>query len=145
MDIDKKREDFTPTIWIPRAGVDLKQVWFAGVYADIGGSYTPDKRGLHAFDTPLAWMLEEADAAGLITEPHIRDNLTDGTHGQIHQSRKLVYRVKNPLERRLMNEGKPCLIHPSVKARYERVSRYRPKQLQALVEQHERGGLAVGV
>lgn len=42
----------------------IKQVWFAGVHADIGGGYTGDKSpGLGAI--PLAWMIREARAAGL--------------------------------------------------------------------------------
>ena len=41
--IDEQREDFAPTIWRPRHGVDLKQLWFAGVNSDVGGSYPPDK------------------------------------------------------------------------------------------------------
>ncbi|MYL22392.1 DUF2235 domain-containing protein [Halomonas alkaliantarctica] len=142
--IDEKREDFNPTVWMSRPGVDLKQVWFAGVHADIGGSYKPDKNGLQAADTPLAWMLDEANAAGLVTESHIRDNLTDGANGQIHRSRKHVYRVKRPLDRQLVIEDKPTLIHPSVKARYERDTRYRPPELKALVEGRGWENLNVG-
>lgn len=142
--IDEKREDFMPTIWTPRQGVDLKQVWFAGVHADIGGSYEPDRRGFQASDVPLAWMLDEANAAGLITEPHIRDNLTDGAKGHIHNSRKHVYRFKKPLDRPLVLEDTPILIHPSVKARYKRDKRYRPPALKTLVETHGWESLNVG-
>ena len=35
--IDEMRQDFEPTLWSPKAGIDLKQVWFAGVHTDIGG------------------------------------------------------------------------------------------------------------
>ena len=45
MAIDEHREDFMPTIWQPREDMDLKQVWFAGAHADIGGSYKPDADG----------------------------------------------------------------------------------------------------
>lgn len=142
--IDEKREDFLPTIWTPRPGVDLKQVWFAGVHADVGGSYKPDKNGFQAADTPLAWMLDEANAAGLITEPHIRDHLTDGVKGHIHNSRKHVYRFKKPLDRELMPKDQSMLIHPSVKARYERDVSYRPPALKALVEKNGWESLNVG-
>ncbi|MGY0553241.1 DUF2235 domain-containing protein [Vreelandella sp. 2A-K22] len=142
--IDEKREDFIPTIWTPRQGVDLKQVWFAGVHADVGGSYKTDKSGIQASDTPLAWMLDEANAAGLITESHIRDNLTDGAKGQIHNSRKHVYRFKKPLDRPLVLDDTLMLIHPSVKARYERDANYRPPYLKALVEEYGWQGLTVG-
>ena len=142
--IDEKREDFMPTIWTPRQGVDLKQVWFAGVHADIGGSYQPDKKGFQAADTPLAWMLDEANAAGLVTEPHIRDNLTDGVKGQLHNSRKHVYRFKKPLDRPLQLEDIPMLIHPSVKTRYENDESYRPPSLKQWVEKHGWENLNVG-
>lgn len=95
--IDEKREDFEPTVWTPREGVDLKQVWFSGVHSDVGGSYPPDKQsGFRASDVPLAWMLDEATEAGLKIEPHIRSSLTDGAKGKLHKSRNHVYRFKSP-------------------------------------------------
>jgi len=42
---------------------DLKQVWFAGVHSDVGGSYPEAEAGLA--NIPLRWMLKEAEAAGL--------------------------------------------------------------------------------
>lgn len=136
--IDEQREDFEPTIWTPRPGVDLKQVWFSGVHSDVGGSYPPDRQtGISASDIPLAWMLDEATNAGLIIEPHIRNSLTDGTRGSLHKSRTHVYRLKSPLHRPLVIDGKPTKIHPSVKSRYQADSSYRPPQLKKLVEQPE--------
>ncbi|TKB47864.1 DUF2235 domain-containing protein [Thalassotalea mangrovi] len=143
--IDEKREDFEPTVWASRPGVDLKQVWFAGVHSDVGGSYAPEKdSGKVAADTPLAWMLKEAEATGLKLETHIFDELTDGTLAPIHRSRKHVYRVKRPLDRPLVIEEKPTLIHPSVKVRYQSDSGYRPPQLQKLVDDLGWDNLAVG-
>jgi len=144
--IDEKREDFAPTIWTPRPGVDLKQVWFAGVHTDIGGSYPPDKgTGRKSSDTPLAWMLDEAKSAGLKIEPHIRKSLTNGAKGKLHKSRNHVYRLKSPLNRPLIVSGKPTKIHPSVKSRYLADSKYRPPQLKKLVEKSGWENLDVGV
>jgi uncharacterized protein (DUF2235 family) len=42
---------------------DLKQVWFAGVHSDVGGSYPEAEAGLA--NTALRWMLKEAETAGL--------------------------------------------------------------------------------
>lgn len=42
---------------------DTKQVWFAGVHADIGGGYPEAESGLSKF--PLLWMIDEAVAHGL--------------------------------------------------------------------------------
>ena len=43
---------------------DIKQVWFAGVHSDIGGSYIEPESGLSKLT--LEWMMNEADAAGLL-------------------------------------------------------------------------------
>ena len=142
--IDEQREDFAPTVWTPRPGVDLKQVWFAGVHADIGGSYPPDKdTGIRASDVSLAWMMGEAGEHGLVLEPHLEATLTDGVRGKIHQSRNHVYRFKKPLHRLLDIKEKPTKIHSSVKARYEADDSYRPPQLKALVDQRGWDNIAV--
>ncbi len=46
---------------------DIKQVWFAGVHSDIGGSYAEAESGLSKLT--LEWMLREASLAGLIVDP----------------------------------------------------------------------------
>jgi hypothetical protein len=46
---------------------DFKQVWFAGVHSDVGGSYAPDKSGLSQI--ALEWMLVEAESRGLLLHP----------------------------------------------------------------------------
>ncbi|MEA1989278.1 MAG: DUF2235 domain-containing protein [Pseudomonadota bacterium] len=144
--IDEQREDFEPTVWNPNTGVDLKQVWFAGVHSDIGGSYPPDKKtGIRTSDITLAWMLDEAINAGLQIEPHIKESLTDGTKGKLHKSRNHVYRFKSPLHRPLVIKNKPTKIHPSVKSRYLADSKYRPPQLKRLVEQFGWNKLDVSV
>lgn len=144
--IDEQRQDFEPTVWTPRPGVDLKQVWFAGVHADVGGSYPPDKQsGQRASDIPLGWMLDEATSAGLTIEPHIRDSLTDGSHAGLHKSRRQVYRLKSPLHRPLVIDGKPTRIHPSVKSRYQADDRYRPKWLEQRIAESGWDSLDVGV
>ena len=146
LSIDEKREDFEPTIWTPRVGVDLKQIWFSGVHADVGGSYQPDKRtNIMASDSPLAWMLGEAEDSGLKIESHIRDSLTDGAKGKIHKSRNHVYRFKIPLHRQLMIDGYPTKIHPSVESRYLADNNYRPPRLRKLVEKFGWDNLDVGV
>jgi hypothetical protein len=45
---------------------NLKQVWFAGVHSDVGGSYAEAESGLAKI--PLRWMLCEAQAAGLLLD-----------------------------------------------------------------------------
>src|SRR6266481_1541527 len=49
------------------ADQDLKQVWFAGVHSDVGGSYPEAESGLSKI--ALRWMLCEAQSAGLLLDP----------------------------------------------------------------------------
>jgi Uncharacterized alpha/beta hydrolase domain (DUF2235) len=44
----------------------LKQVWFAGVHSDVGGSYPESESGLSKI--ALRWMLCEAESAGLLLD-----------------------------------------------------------------------------
>jgi hypothetical protein len=46
---------------------NLKQVWFAGVHSDVGGSYAESESGLAKI--ALRWMLCEAQSAGLMLDP----------------------------------------------------------------------------
>jgi len=49
----------------PQHGQSISQVWFPGVHSDVGGGYTGDRDpGLGVI--PLAWMVREAEAAGLV-------------------------------------------------------------------------------
>lgn len=54
---------FEPLLWKPGAHRDLKQVWFAGAHADVGGGYEAGQTGLS--DIALRWMTEEAERCGL--------------------------------------------------------------------------------
>jgi len=49
------------------ANQNVKQVWFAGVHSDVGGSYAEAESGLSKI--ALRWMLCEAQSAGLSLDP----------------------------------------------------------------------------
>ena len=55
---------------------DIKQVWFAGVHADVGGGYPELQSGLSKF--PLDWMIEDARAHGLKINVAMRNALVWG-------------------------------------------------------------------
>jgi uncharacterized protein (DUF2235 family) len=62
--IDERRCFFTNNLWgVPYAHQSIKQVWFAGVHSDIGGSYPSEHSGLSQIT--LEWMLCEAVSLGL--------------------------------------------------------------------------------
>ena len=63
--IDEKRKKFPVSLW-NESGIDsekqmVKQVWFAGVHSDVGGSYR--EKGLS--NVALRWMLKQAKDAGM--------------------------------------------------------------------------------
>jgi uncharacterized protein (DUF2235 family) len=67
--IDERRAFFRTNLWTepPKVGPrDLKQVWFPGVHADVGGGYHEKESGLAKI--ALQWMLNEATAAGLAVD-----------------------------------------------------------------------------
>jgi uncharacterized protein (DUF2235 family) len=55
---------------------DIKQVWFAGVHADIGGGYPEVESGLSKY--PLNWMIDEAVKYGLNIVEATRDHMALG-------------------------------------------------------------------
>ncbi len=55
---------------------DSRQVWFAGVHADIGGGYPEKQSALSKY--PLIWMIEEAIEAGLAVNRQTVNHLAWG-------------------------------------------------------------------
>jgi uncharacterized protein (DUF2235 family) len=67
MSIDERRAFFRQNLITESVpGQDIKQVWFAGVHSDVGGSYPEPESGLSKL--ALRWMLCEARNAGLATD-----------------------------------------------------------------------------
>ena len=77
--------------------------------------------------------MDEALAAGLILEPHLKAALSDGTDARLHESRRNLFRFTGRLHRPIEHEGIDLLIHPSVRERFEREPSYRPPEFEKLV------------
>jgi uncharacterized protein (DUF2235 family) len=97
--IDERRISFRDNLWgapfQPGEGEykfaepqDIKQVWFAGVHSDIGGSYPELQSGLSKLT--LEWMLREASLAGL----RIDDRKAALVLGRLHERDEAVKYVK---------------------------------------------------
>lgn len=117
LSLDEQREDFEPTLWDPRDGTDLAQVWFAGVHSDVGGGYEPDKQGRTLADIPLLWLKEEAQKHALV----FNDSLPAVTHANAdqHNEYKGKYKLLGKLVREIpAHETNRTWVHPSVKERY---------------------------
>lgn len=125
--IDENRLDFEPTLWAPKAGIDLKQVWFAGVHTDIGGGYPNHTLG----DIPGQWMAKEAEACGLALEPHLLLRMSPDYTGPKHNEYKGFYKA---MGRKHTRQPEP-LLHVSVKQRWQDDAvKYQSPGLKALIE-----------
>lgn len=156
--IDEQRSAFRPTLWHQQPGADregqeLKQVWFAGVHCDVGGSYK--EAGLS--DVALLWMVDQARRYGLefdtdllgaagpkVMKPQESIDFRvwpDGA-GLLHNSRTGMYRLSKPLHRPLgaavddkgEPDGNEFLAVPA-KERYDRDTGYRPQELEHYLAQ----------
>ena len=137
--IDELRTDFVPTIWKPKPGVDIRQVWFCGAHSDVGGGYPRDPNGASLSDIPLDWLIRQAQESGLVFESHLRQNIDGSSKSKIHKSRRKYYRLKKRLYREIHHGNGDTLIHRSGKERWERDSAYRKeaKNLATYLEKHD--------
>ena len=127
--IDDERDAFHPLLWdevheqeliaSKKVAADrLKQVWFTGMHADVGGGY-PDESLSYV---SLLWMMEEAEQAGLRTLTVIKDRIVAlaSSFGPIHNSRAGVgayYRYQprkitawlDPVENRTLSLRDPAI------------------------------------
>ncbi len=135
LSIDETRADFEPTLWDRKAGIDIKQAWFAGVHADVGGGYlkSRDDTGLLA-DLPLDWMIREAEACGLGVEKHVKPDVvkTEAHLATAHdEHEKLRWQFLGTHRRRIR---KSDYIHRSVQQRYSQKRSYRPENLVRFID-----------
>ncbi|WP_353247943.1 DUF2235 domain-containing protein [Salinisphaera sp. T31B1] len=123
--VDEQRRCFAPTRWDESAlGSEqcVRQVWFAGVHADVGGGYVD--RGLARIT--LDWMLEQAVAAGLRLNPESRTGPAGDPAGALHQSYRGLWRLLGRHVRRIAADAD---IHASVNRRRVLCRDYDPANL----------------
>ncbi|MBK1828711.1 DUF2235 domain-containing protein [Haloferula rosea] len=117
MSIDECRKDFPVTRWDVKPGIDLKEVWFAGVHSDVGGGYEDDNR---LSEVAATWMAQEAAARGLRFESFLLDALEDVPGASQHPQPTGIYRVRGKRWRKLLLDD---LVHESVRRRYQYLGR----------------------
>ncbi|MGH3914565.1 MAG: DUF2235 domain-containing protein [Pseudonocardiaceae bacterium] len=79
--MDETRTPFSPTLWDPAPGQDVKQVWFPGSHLDVGGGHL--QRGMS--DGALRWMIEQAqEKAGLAFHKPVLDQIRPDPHEVCH-------------------------------------------------------------
>ena len=134
--IDERRDDFQPTIWKQRSGVDIQQVWFAGCHGDVGGGNKPDEDGTLSSDYPLDWISNEARAHGL----NLTQQFTSGARNpktQLNESFTGKWVLAGQHKRTLQ---KHIGIHKSVQDRFKADSSYRPPKLLARIGRNKNWG-----
>jgi uncharacterized protein (DUF2235 family) len=132
--IDEIRSDFEPTIWVPRPGIDIKQTWFSGVHADVGGGYKPDKHGVVASAESLNWLSEEAAKFGLELEPFWIIAPNSSAIPKLNKSRRSFYRLRTKHIRPIDHGMGEVFIHKSVKNRWDTDKNYRPENLEQYIK-----------
>ncbi len=84
--LDERRAMFVQNLWFEQPladdpddedmpGSDVRQLWFPGAHADIGGGYPEAEAGLSRIT--LAWMRREAEQAGLLFRPQVSARILD--------------------------------------------------------------------
>lgn len=124
--IDERRDDFRPTVWKQRPGVDIEQVWFAGCHADIGGGHPPDSDGTQLSDYPLKWISDEAAGKGLSFSAHLAAGIKAKATSRLNESYEGKWLLAGQHKRTVLAYLR---IHQSVKDRYEADPKYRPDKL----------------
>lgn len=74
LSIDEQRSCFEPILIIPQPNQTVRQVWFPGVHADVGGGYPEKEGGLSRVS--LEWMLNEAFVERLLVDMDIQPQQT---------------------------------------------------------------------
>ncbi len=110
--LDEQRLSFEPMLWNENGSGEtrIKQVWFSGMHADVGGGYPDDALSM----VPLNWMLDEAESAGLVFIEREREYYREQANalGKMHDSRSgvgSVYRYTPRDVDHLCDEAKPGL------------------------------------
>jgi uncharacterized protein (DUF2235 family) len=113
--IDERRASFPANMFQPPKELEpnCKQVWFAGVHADVGGGY-PEKDGNATLaKVSLEWMLREAAALGLLINADQREYLMNNSpkkppadpSGMIHESLAGLWKWMEYVPRREWDES----------------------------------------
>ncbi len=108
--IDERRHDFYPALWRAPGHTEqsLKQCWFAGVHANIGGGYVRDGLANGAFQ----WMLRQLREAGcaLALDATFCRHYRPYAQDVLEKSDGLGYRLKDFIARK--NGVRPLCLEP---------------------------------
>ncbi len=127
--IDENRTSYAPLPWRipPNSKAHVEQAWFPGAHPDIGGHIMSSPTSRTLSNIPFVWMLEKAEACGLILPHGWRDefplNAAAKMHGPYRGSAKLFI-ARGP---RTVGACDSEYIHASVRARQDKLPKYKPR------------------
>lgn len=132
LSIDERRDDFQPTLWRYKRGMDLMQVWFPGGHSDVGGGYKRDRDRRLLSRIARQWMSDEAGKCGLVLDRRLT-LLGDNDHlATLHDNYKSWAKLLGSHRRVIPTR---TWLHQSVKDRYEAPRmKYRPPGLKTFLK-----------
>ncbi len=132
--VDEHRPDFKATMWTDcdQTFTDLKQMWFVGAHADIGGGVQDN----HLHHLPRYWMQQEAIKSGLrfrrelipVTNT-ISEPVTDSYGNFLSGAYAFVKGHKGRYYRKIKGGGLNEELHPSVLDYVKSHQNYLPPNL----------------
>ena len=126
MAVDELRADFPVTAWDSRAGI--KQVWFLGAHADVGGGYSIAESRLS--DIALEWMMKQLAEVGVRLATPLTYSPEPKIDPEIHKPwTKAPFALLPRSPRQVTGTD---TIHDSVLRRWQEDARYRPEALTAI-------------
>ena len=132
MAIDELRMDFPVTAWDSRAGI--KQVWFIGAHADVGGGYSAQESRLS--DIALDWMMKQLAEVGVRLATPLTYKPEPLIAPAIHQPwSKAPFALLPRSPRQVAGTD---TIHDSVLRRWQADASYRPQSMSAVASTVDR-------
>jgi uncharacterized protein (DUF2235 family) len=129
MALDELRVDFPVTKWDDRPGI--RQIWFVGAHADVGGGYPPEEARLS--DIALDWMAAQLkNVAVLFSAPPAYVPRGDAMVKAIHAPWENPPFNLMPHAQRQPDQND--IFHPSVVRRWKEDPRYRPGALTRIAQ-----------
>lgn len=145
--IDERRAQFRPTLWTNPDGSprdndgQVQQVWFPGVHSDVGGGYNECELS----EITMGWMMKSAIACGLEFTDEAKAKYlhvdAKNAQGMAHDEWKIV--PWGLPEHRAVPAN--AVMANTVEMRLERISAYRPENLQLTADGRLNGYRVVDV
>jgi len=116
----------------------MEQRWFCGVHSNIGGGYVDARLN----DIALGWMMAKASAVGLAIDKNYQEtHVHPGIDGKLYNSSVFPFNLFGPVHRIISaKENFKASIDDSVLTKWSQNEKYRPKNLEHVMEKLNENG-----